>query len=95
MRIDQSMIDQFADVTSGKQWIHTAPQRTRDELNMPTIAHGFLTLSLLPLFMQGIFSVESVKRFINYGSNKIRFIEIVPVNGRGSRANGPQKSSAK
>ena len=80
IRIDQSMIDKFADVTGDKQWIHIDPQRTLKELNMPTIAHGFLTLSLLPRFMEDTFSVESVKRFINYGSNKIRFISIVPVD---------------
>lgn len=76
--IDQPMIDRFAEVTGDLQWIHTDPERTRKELNMPTIAHGFLTLSLLPVFMAEIFTVVSVKRFINYGSNKIRFLNMVP-----------------
>jgi len=80
VQIDQPMIDAFAEVTGDKQWIHTDPERTRKELDMPTIAHGFLTLSLLPRFMSEVFTVESVKRFINYGSNKIRFINMVPVN---------------
>ncbi len=80
IHISQAMIDNFAEVTGDKQWIHTDPERTRTELDMPTIAHGFLTLSLLPRFMQEVFTVESVKRFINYGSNKIRFINMVPVN---------------
>lgn len=80
VHIDQPMIDAFANVTGDNQWIHTDPVRTEKELNMPTIAHGYLTLSLLPRFMQEVFTVESVERFINYGSNKIRFIGMVPVN---------------
>ncbi len=80
LHIDQPMITAFAEITGDTQWIHTDPERTLQELGMPTIAHGYLTLSLLPRFMQEIFTVESVKRFINYGSNKIRFINMVPVN---------------
>jgi len=78
--VDQPMIDAFAKATGDEQWIHTDPERTQKELGMPTIAHGFLTLSLLPRFMNEVFSVESVKRFINYGSNKIRFLNMVPVD---------------
>jgi acyl dehydratase len=74
------MINAFAEATGDKQWIHLDPERTETELGMPPIAHGYLTLSLVPVFMQDIFTVESVKRFINYGSNKIRFINMVPVN---------------
>ncbi len=80
VRIDQQMIDDFAEVTGDRQWIHVNPERCQKELDMPTIAHGYLTLSLLPRFMQEVFTVESVKHFINYGSNKIRFISVVPVN---------------
>jgi len=78
--IDQPMIDAFAKVTGDEQWIHIDPERTRKELDMSTIAHGYLTLSLLPRFMSDVFTVESVKRFINYGSNKIRFLNMVPVD---------------
>lgn len=77
-RIDQKMIDKFAEATGDFQWIHTDPERTRRELDMPTIAHGYLTLSLLPVFLTEIFTVESAKRIINYGSNKIRFLNMVP-----------------
>jgi len=56
------------------------PLRTQKELDMPTITHGVLTLSLLLRFMREVFTVESVKHFINYGSNKTRFINMVPVN---------------
>ena len=80
VRIDQAKIDAFADATGDKQWIHTDPERTQSELGMTTIAHGYLTLSLVPVFMAEIFTVESVKRFINYGSNKIRFVGMVPVD---------------
>ena len=80
--ITQQMIDDFADVTGDKQWIHIDPERTRKELGIATIAHGFLTISMLPRFMQEVFHVQSVKRIINYGSNKIRFIGMVPVNSR-------------
>ena len=80
--IDQKMIDHFAEVTGDFQWIHIDPERTRKELDMPTIAHGYLVLSLLPVFLSEIFTVASVKRFINYGSNKIRFMGVVPTNSQ-------------
>ena len=80
--IDQARIDSFANVTGDHQWIHTDPERTRSELSMPTIAHGFLTLSMVPVFMADIFCVTSAKRIINYGANKIRFTNMVPVNSR-------------
>lgn len=78
--IDQNRIDDFARVTGDHQWIHTDPARTKAELGMPTIAHGFLTVSMIPLFMMDIFHINSVKRIINYGTNKIRFTDMVPVN---------------
>jgi len=80
--IDQDRIDRFADVTGDHQWIHVDPERTRRELAMSTIAHGYLTLSLLPLLMGEIYSVPSIKRAINYGSNKVRFLNMVPVGSR-------------
>ena len=80
--IDQDRINAFATVTGDHQWIHTDPQRMRKELDMTTIAHGFLTLSMIPVFMLDVFTVTSVKRIINYGANKIRFTNMVPVNSR-------------
>ena len=80
--ITQDRINRFADVTGDHQWIHTDPERTKRELQMSTIAHGYLTLSLLPAFMGEIFSVTSLKRMINYGSNNVRFMNMVPVGSR-------------
>lgn len=78
--VTQEMIDQFAEVTGDHQWIHTDPERCKKELDMPTIAHGFLTLSMIPNFIMEILLVESAKRIINYGVNNIRFTSPVPVN---------------
>ena len=80
--IDQERINMFADATSDHQWIHVDPERTQAELGMSTIAHGYLTLSLVVPFVEQIFSVASIKRAINYGSNKVRFTNMVPVNSR-------------
>ncbi len=82
MLIDQERINKFAEATNDHQWIHVDPERTESELGMSTIAHGYLTMSLVVPFVEQIFSVASVKRAINYGSNKIRFINMVPVNSR-------------
>jgi len=82
MEIDQERINQFADATGDHQWIHLDAERTQKELGMPTIAHGFLTLSLLPVLMAQISGVRSVTRGINYGSNKTRFTSMVPVNSK-------------
>ncbi len=79
MQITQERIDAFANATGDHQWIHVDPDRARSELDMPTIAHGYLTLSLLPGFMSEIMTISSVTRALNYGSDKIRFINMVPV----------------
>jgi acyl dehydratase len=62
--------------------IHLDAERTQTELGMGTIAHGFLTLSLLPVLMGQISGVKSVTRGINYGSNKTRFTGMVPVGSK-------------
>ena len=80
--IDQDRINDFADATGDHQWIHIDPERTKSELNMPTIAHGFLTLSLVPMLTSKISSIKSVTRGINYGTNKVRFTNMVPVNSK-------------
>lgn len=82
VEITQDQINAFADATGDHQWIHIDPERTQSELGMPTIAHGFLTLSLLPVLMGQISGVKSVTRGINYGSNKTRFTSMVPVNSK-------------
>ena len=80
--IDQSRINMFADATGDHQWIHIDPEKTQKDLGMPTIAHGYLTLSLLPKLMGEISGVKSVTRGINYGSNNVRFTNMVPVDSR-------------
>ena len=80
LAIDQDRINDFADATGDHQWIHIDPERTNSELGMPTIAHGFLTLSLVPMLTSKISSIKSVTRGINYGTNKVRFTNMVPVN---------------
>ncbi len=82
LQIDQERINLFADATGDHQWIHLDAERAQKELGMPTIAHGFLTLSLLPMLTSGISGVKSVSRGINYGANKLRFTNMVPVNSR-------------
>ena len=80
--IDQDRINDFADATGDHQWIHIDPVRTESELGMPTIAHGFLTLSLVPMLTSKISSIKSATRGINYGTNKVRFTNMIPVNSK-------------
>jgi acyl dehydratase len=82
LSVDQKRIDQFADATGDHQWIHVDPERAKDGPFGTTIAHGFLTLSLIPIFTPQVFRVENVKMGINYGVNKVRFTSPVPVNSR-------------
>lgn len=82
VEITQERIDQFADATGDHQWIHVDAERAKAGPFGKTIAHGYLTLSLLPLFYQSIYSMDGVKMGINYGANKIRFLNPVPVGSR-------------
>lgn len=82
VQIDQDRINKFADATGDHQWIHIDPERTKKDLGMPTIAHGYLTLSLLPYLMGQISGVKSATRGINYGSNSVRFTQMVPVGSK-------------
>jgi len=83
LTITQEMVNQFAESTGDHQWIHTDPDRAaRESPYRQTIAHGFLTLSLAPKLMESIYRVESVKMGINYGTNKVRFTNAVPVGSR-------------
>ncbi|MBT5518684.1 MAG: MaoC family dehydratase [Rhodobiaceae bacterium] len=92
VQIDQDQVNLFADATGDHQWIHLDTERTQKELGMGTIVHGFLTLSLLPVLMAQISSVKSVTRGINYGSNKTRFVSMVPVGSK-LRARSTLKSA--
>ena len=81
--IDQVMIDAFANATGDHQWIHVDVERAKRELpDGRTIAHGFLTLSLLPRLAAGISRVRRCSRGVNYGVNKLRFTAPVPSGAR-------------
>ena len=81
--VDQAMIDRFADATGDHQWIHVEVERARREMpGAKTIAHGYLTLSLIPRMAATLLEVTRRSRGINYGSNKIRFISPVPAGSR-------------
>jgi len=83
LTIDQERINLFADATGDHQWIHVDPERAAKELPTgTTIAHGYLTLSLIPYLASQIMKVEGVTRGINYGANKVRFTNMVPVNSK-------------
>jgi len=82
MTIDQQRVDAFADATEDHQWIHVDPQRAADGPFGGTIAHGFLTLSLLSHLSESTFSFAERKMGINYGLNRVRFTSPVPVNSR-------------
>ena len=87
--IDQDRIDKFADATGDHQWIHVDVDRAKKDLpGGKTIAHGYLTLSLIPMLSADILRITGVTRGINYGSNKVRFTNMVPV---GSRVRARQK----
>ena len=77
--VDQRRINQFADATGDHQWIHIDPERAASGPFGATIAHGFLTLSMLPLFIQDALRFEDVRMSVNYGLNRVRFTSPVPV----------------
>jgi acyl dehydratase len=81
--ITQERVNQFAQATGDLQWIHIDVERSRKESPYGgTIAHGFLTLSLLPMLMQSAIVMPDVKMGVNYGLNKVRFPAPLPVGGR-------------
>jgi acyl dehydratase len=80
--ITQERINQFAEATGDFQWIHVDAERAKSSPFKATIAHGFLTLSLIPLFSQECMKMPSVKMGVNYGLNKVRFPNPVPVGSR-------------
>jgi acyl dehydratase len=80
--ISQTQIDQFAQATGDHQWIHVDPQKAKAGPFGTPIAHGFLTLSMVPLFFHTAFSISDVRMGVNYGLNRVRFTSPVPVNSR-------------
>jgi acyl dehydratase len=79
--VDQKRVNTFADATGDHQWIHVDVERATREMGGP-IAHGYLTLSLIPFLGAGILRVTGVSRGINYGSEKVRFTNMVRVGKR-------------
>ncbi|MGH3375442.1 MAG: MaoC family dehydratase [Actinoallomurus sp.] len=82
IEIDQARIDTFADATDDHQWIHVDPERAKDGPYGTTIAHGYLTLSLLIPMWAEILHVRDARTKINYGLGKVRFPAPVPAGSR-------------
>jgi acyl dehydratase len=80
--VDQARIDRFAQVTGDEQWIHIDAERAARGPYGTTIAHGFLTLSLLPMFLQSAIQISDVRMSVNYGLNRVRFPAPVPAGSR-------------
>jgi acyl dehydratase len=80
-RIDQDQVNLFADATGDHQWIHVDPERAKDGPFGGPIAHGYLTLSLAPVFLGEVLHVDGISMGVNYGCNKVRFPSPVPVGG--------------
>jgi acyl dehydratase len=79
LTVTQERVNQFADATGDHQWIHVDPERAKHGPFGGTIAHGYLTLSLIPALMSGIYRVDKLAMGINYGTEKVRFPAPLPV----------------
>jgi acyl dehydratase len=82
LEIAQERIDLFAEATGDHQWIHVDPERAKDGPYGKTIAHGYLTLSLVNLFLPDLIEVRGISMGVNYGTDKTRFPAPVPVGSR-------------
>ena len=82
LEISQDRINAFADATGDHQWIHVDPERAADGPYGTTIAHGYLTLSLLPTLGEQVMEIRGFRMMINYGLDKVRFPAAVPVGSR-------------
>jgi acyl dehydratase len=80
--VTQEQINGFAESTHDHQWIHTDPERAKTGPFGTVIAHGYLTLSLLPAFIESLYEIRGLKMGVNYGANKVRFPDPVPVDSR-------------
>ena len=80
--IEQSQINQFAEATHDHQWIHVDPEMAAQGPFGTTVAHGYLSLSMLPYFVSQVLNVSDVRMGINYGTEKIRFTAPVPVGSQ-------------
>ncbi|MHB8826534.1 MAG: MaoC family dehydratase [Acidimicrobiales bacterium] len=77
--VTQEAVNLFADATGDHQWIHVDPERAKTGPFGRTIAHGYFTLSMIPVLLSGVVRVDGVAMGINYGTNKVRFPSPVPV----------------
>jgi acyl dehydratase len=77
--VTQENVNLFAEATGDRQWIHTDPERAKDGPFGGTIAHGYMTLSLIPVLLGGVIKVDGVAMGVNYGTNRVRFTSPVPV----------------
>ncbi|MEU5875546.1 MaoC family dehydratase [Glycomyces sp. NPDC047369] len=82
LRIGQDRVDAFADATGDHQWIHTDPERAAAGPFGAPIAHGYLTLSLLPHLLGGLVAIDGLAMSVNYGLDRLRFLQPVPVGAR-------------
>jgi acyl dehydratase len=80
--VTQADVDAFADVTGDHQWIHVDVERAKDTPFGGTIAHGYFTLSLIPLLSRQVFGMEGFTFALNYGLNRVRFPSPMPVGGK-------------
>jgi acyl dehydratase len=80
--VTQEQVDTFAEATGDHQWIHVDPEKAARGPFGTTIAHGYLTLSLVPMLVWQVYTVENVRMGINYGANRLRFPAPVPVGSR-------------
>ena len=83
LEVTQERINLFAEATGDFQWIHVDVERAKRELPQgKTIAHGLLTLSLVPLFFRSVLRLDGLRNSLNYGSNRVRYMVPVPVGSR-------------
>jgi len=83
LEISQERINKFADATGDEQWIHVDPERAAREMpGGKTIAHGLLSLSLIPMFIRQVIGLRGLQNTLNYGANKIRYLTPVPAGSR-------------
>jgi acyl dehydratase len=80
--VTQEEVNLFADATGDHQWIHVDPERAKAGPFGGPIAHGYLTLSLIPVLLAGVLRVDGVAMGVNYGTNKVRFTSPVPVGAQ-------------
>jgi acyl dehydratase len=83
IEITQDRINKFAEATGDEQWIHVDTERAaRESPGGTTIAHGLLSLSLIPMFIRGIIGLKGLKNTLNYGANRVRYLTPVPAGSR-------------